>query len=56
MNVTYELRPALRLFTADQRTALVENGARHRAGRQLAPLPPVVLGACWSYPLDRSAR
>ena len=37
MSVTYELRPAVQRFTADQRAALVENGARHRAGREIDP-------------------
>jgi len=52
MSVIHELRPALRLFTADQRAALVENGTRHRDGREIDPYPVVKLflpgsGATW---------
>ena len=39
MSVTYELRPASRLFTAAQRAALVENGTRHCDGREIDPIP-----------------
>jgi hypothetical protein len=43
MSIIRELRPALRLFTADQRAALIENGARHRDGREIDPYPVVKL-------------
>jgi hypothetical protein len=43
MSVTYELRRALRLFIADQRAVLVENGTRHRDGREIDPYPVVKL-------------
>jgi hypothetical protein len=43
MSVTHEPRPALRLFTADQRAVLVENGTRHRDGREIDPDPVVKL-------------
>jgi hypothetical protein len=39
MSVTHEPRPALRLFTAAQRAVLVENGTRHRDGREIDPYP-----------------
>jgi len=52
MSVIRDLRPALRLFTADQRAALIENGTRHHDGREIDPYPVVKLflpgsGATW---------